>query len=133
MQPHRSRARAAVAALIGAHMTAVIVLGSQAQPIDTRLPITIAVEHEHSMGSCTGELTVDKWVFTFTSKTKPEDSRTWKVTEIRQVESKRPSELIFRTRESGMKTLGQDRNYKFKVPGDGASRELVDFMNDRVR
>ena len=121
------------AALCVALILTPITLGSAPQPVENRLPLTLAVEHQHSMGSCTGELSIDKWVFTFTSKTKPEDSRTWKVTEIRVVESKRPDELVFRTRESGMKTLGQDRNYKFKVPGEGVSREAVDFMNQRVK
>ena len=53
------------------------------------------------------------------------------MTELKAAESKKPDEVILRTRESGAKTLGQDKNYKFKVPG-GIDKAVVDYMNDRI-
>ena len=103
-----------------------------AQSPADRVPITYAVEHQHSTGSCRGELIIDKWRFTYTSTEKPEDSREWKLTDLKLAESKTPNELILRTRESGKKTLGQERNYKFKIPGAGIPRDVIDYMNDRI-
>ena len=101
-----------------------------AQPPADRVPITFAVEHQHSTGSCKGELTIDKWLFTYRSSDRPDDDRDWKLTELKAAESKKPNELILRTRES-VKGLGLDKNYKFKVPG-GMDRAVLDYMNDRI-
>ena len=105
---------------------------SGAQQVQDRVPLTLAVEHQHVRGSCKGELVIDKWVFTYTSTDRPEDSRTWKLTDLKEAESKIPTELILRSRESGAKTLGQDKNYKFKVPA-GLARDVLDYMNDRIK
>lgn len=120
----------------GFHLTLLLgatVLGSTigAQTAADRVPITYAVEHVHSTGSCKGELIIDKWRFTYTSTDRPQDSREWKLTDLKQAESKTPNELILRTRESGKGTLGQDRNYKFRIPG-GIPRDVIDYMNDRI-
>jgi hypothetical protein len=110
----------------------VVALGvpARAQGPADRVPITIAVEHVHKSGSCKGELTVDKWLFTYRSTDRPEDNRDWKLTELKAAESKNPSELTLKTRESG-KVSGLDKNYRFKVPG-GLDRALLDYMNDRI-
>jgi len=100
------------------------------QPPADRVPITIVVEHVHKSGSCKGELTVDKWLFTYRSADRPEDNRDWKLTELKAAESKNPAELTLKTRESG-KVSGLDKNYRFKVPG-GMDRAVLDFMNDRI-
>jgi hypothetical protein len=105
--------------------------GGLAQAPADRVPITFAVEHLHTMGSCKGELTIDKWLFTYRSGDRPQDNRDWKLVELKAAESKKPDELVFRTRESGASTLGLDKNYKFKVPG-GMDRELLAYMNDRI-
>ena len=94
------------------------------------MPLTFAVEHLHTTGSCKGELTIDKWLFTYRSTDRPDDDRDWKLTELKVAESKKPTELILRTRES-VKGLGLDKNYKFKVPG-GMDRAVLDYMNDRI-
>jgi hypothetical protein len=101
-----------------------------AQSPADRVPITIAVEHMHKTGSCKGELTVDKWLFTYRSSDRPEDNRDWKLTELKAAESKNPTELTLRTRESE-KVIGLDKNYKFKVAG-GIDRALLDYMKDRI-
>jgi len=110
----------------------VVALGvpARAQGPADRVPITIAVEHVHKSGSCKGELTVDKWLFTYRSTERPEDNRDWKLTELKAAESKNPSELTLKTRESG-KVSGLDKSYRFKVPG-GLDRALLDYMNDRI-
>jgi hypothetical protein len=100
-----------------------------AQTPADRVPITVAVEHLHSTGSCKGELTIDKWLFTYRSADRPEDNRDWKLTELRSAESRKPTELVFRTRESG--TLGLDKNYKFRVPG-GLDRDLFAYISERI-
>ena len=100
------------------------------QPPAARVPITIAVEHVHKSGSCKGELTVDKWLFTYRSADRPEDNRDWKLTELKAAEAKNPAELTLKTRESG-KVSGLDKNYRFKVPG-GLDRAVLDYMNDRI-
>jgi len=102
------------------------------QDVGDRVPLTYSVEHKHRTGSCKGELVIDKWAFTFTSQDKPEDSRTWKVTQVKDVESKTPDELVLKTKESSAGTLGQDRNYKLTVLGGGIQKEVVDYMNRRV-
>ena len=101
-----------------------------AQSPADRVPITFAVEHQHNTGSCKGELTIDKWLFTYRSTDRPDDDRDWKLTELKAAESKKPNELILRTRDS-VKGLGLDKNYKFKVPA-GMDRALLDYMNDRI-
>jgi hypothetical protein len=101
-----------------------------AQPAADRVPITIAVEHLHNTGSCKGELTIDKWLFTYRSADRPDDDRDWKLTELKAAESKKPNELVLRTRDS-VKGLGLDKNYKFKVPG-GMDRAVLAYMNDRI-
>jgi hypothetical protein len=110
----------------------VVALGApaSAQPPADRVPITIAVEHVHKSGSCKGELTVDKWLFTYRSTDRPEDNRDWKLTELKAAESKNPAELTLKTRESG-KVSGLDKSYRFRVPG-GLDRALLDYMNDRI-
>ncbi len=117
-------------ALLAIFSTTLASVAPAQSPAD-RVPFTFAVEHLHGMGSCKGELTIDKWLFTYESSDRPEDSREWKMTELKAAESKKPDELILRTRESGAKTLGQDKNYKFKVPG-GIDKAVVDYMNDRI-
>jgi hypothetical protein len=123
-----SRPRIAIALIAIVAATAIVLAQSPAD----RVPFSIPVEHIHSMGAnCKGELTIDKWLFSYRSSDKPEDNRDWKMTELKAAESKKPDELILRTRESGAKTLGQDKNYKFKVPG-GMDKAVVDYMNDRI-
>ena len=80
-----------------------VILGglAVAQSPAERVPITLAVEHLHTTGSCKGELTIDKWLFTYRSTERPEDDRDWKLTELKAAESKKPNELVLRTRESG--------------------------------
>ena len=60
----------------------------------------------------------------------PEDNRDWKLTELKEAESKNPTELTLKTRESG-KVTGLDKNYRFRVPG-GIERALLDYMRDRI-
>lgn len=104
-----------------------------AQMIGDRMPMTFDVVHLHNSGECHGTLTIDKWKFTYESIDRPEDSRTWKITEIDKVESKNPRELVLKTTESGKSTLGQGRNYKFRVLGAGIDPDIVAWMQDRVQ
>lgn len=107
---------------------------ADAQSINDRVPLSFEVEHTHNGGGkCRGTLTVDKWRFTYDSVDKPEDSRTWKITEVNEVESKTPRQLTLKTTESGAKTLGQGRNYKFNVLGRGIDPDVVAWMQDRVK
>ena len=55
------------------------------------------------------------------------------MTDLKDVQSKTPSELALKTKESSAGTLGQDRNYKFKVLGGGIEKDVVDFMIRRVK
>ena len=115
-------------------LSAVLVSGlagpATAQNPADRVPITITVEHLHNTGSCKGELKVDKWLFSYRSAERPDDDRDWKLTELKAAESKKPNELVLRTRDS-VKGLGFDKNYKFRVPG-GMDRAVLDYMNDRI-
>ncbi len=104
-----------------------------AQPIGDRVPLSFEVVHLHNTGECHGTLTIDKWKFSFESADRPEDSRAWKITEIDKVESRHPHELVLRTAESGKSTLGQGRNYKFRVLGAGIAPDIVAWMQDRVQ
>ena len=115
-------------------LSAVLVAGlagpATAQSPADRVPITITVEHLHNTGSCKGELKVDKWLFSYRSADRPDDDRDWKLTELKAAESKKPNELVLRTRDS-VKGLGLDKNYKFRVTG-GMDRAVLDYMNDRI-
>lgn len=104
-----------------------------AQMVGDRVPLSFDVEHEHNSGRCHGTLTIDKWKFVYESIDRPQDSRTWKITEIDKVESKNPRELVLKTTESGKSTLGQGRNYKFRVLGAGIDPDVVAWMQDRVQ
>ncbi len=106
---------------------------AHAQSINDRVPLSFDVEHEHNGGKCRGTLTIDKWKFVYDSFDRPQDSRTWKITEIDKVESKNPRELVLKTTESGKSTLGQGRNYKFRVLGSGIDPDVVAWMQDRVQ
>jgi hypothetical protein len=120
-------------ALVSIALSTPLALAVRAQDVGERVPLKYPVEHNHRNGSCRGELTIDKWVFTYTSEDRPEDSRSWKVTDVKEVSSKTPQELVVKTKESSVGTIGQDRNYKFKVLGAGIEREVVDFMIRRVK
>jgi hypothetical protein len=104
-----------------------------AQMVADRVPLTYDVIHLHNGGECHGTLTVDKWKFVYTSADQPQDSRTWKITDLKAVESKTPDQLILRSTESGKATLGLDKNYKFRVLGAGIEHEVASWMNDRVK
>jgi hypothetical protein len=97
--------------ILGAFLVAGLAGPVMAQsPVD-RVPITFAVEHLHATGSCKGELKLDKWLFSYRSADRPDDDRDWKLTELKAAESKKPNELVLRTRDS-VKCLGLDKNYK---------------------
>ena len=108
---------------------ATAVVAAAQNPAD-RVPIHIAVEHLHNTGSCKGELIVDKWLFSYRSTDRPNDDRDWKLTELKAAESKKPDELVLRTRDT-VRGLGLDKNYKFRVPG-GIDRKVLDYMNERI-
>jgi hypothetical protein len=114
---------------------AVLLTGAapSAQMVADRVPLTFNVIHLHNGGECRGTFTIDKWKFVYTSTDRPQDSRTWKVTDLKEVESKTPDQLILRSTESGKATLGMDKNYKFKVLGAGIEHDVVAWMNDRVK
>ncbi|MFN8058401.1 MAG: hypothetical protein U0Q12_04500 [Vicinamibacterales bacterium] len=102
--------------------------------VASRLPLTYKVAHNRSAAKdCTGELVIDKWQFKYESADCPDESRTWRTTEIADVESKRPDELVLKSRESGAKTLGLERNFKFKVLGSGIEPDVVRYMRERVK
>lgn len=120
------------AAVVAAVAFAVATLAG-AQMVGDRVPLRFDVEHEHNGGKCSGTLTIDKWTFVYESIDRPQDSRTWKITEIDKVESKNPRDLVLKTTESGKSTLGQGRNYKFRVLGSGIDADVVAWMQDRVQ
>jgi hypothetical protein len=109
----------------------VVVTGPvRAQRPADRVPIHIAVEHLHNTGSRKGELIVDKWLFSYRSSDRPADDRDWKLAELKAAESKKPNELVLRTRDT-VRGLGLDKNYKFRVPG-ALDRAVLDYMNERI-
>jgi hypothetical protein len=119
--------------LVLAAVAAIAAPGVAADVAD-RLPLTYQVEHDKRADkNCLGTLTVDKWQFKYESDACPDDNRTWRTTEIREVESKRSDELVLRTRESSAAKLGFDRNYRFRVLGGGIEPEVVAYMRGRVK
>jgi hypothetical protein len=121
----RSR-RVALLALL----TIVTAVVAAAQSPADRVPIHIAVEHLHQTGSCKGELIVDKWLFSYRSTDGPNDDRDWKLTALKAAESKKPDELVLRTRDT-VRGLGSTRSSNFRVPG-GLDRKVLDYMNERI-
>ena len=121
---------------IGLALAALVALAgvvSAQKMVGDRVPLSFEVVHQHNTGECRGTFTIDKWKFTYESVDRPQDSRSWRLTDIKEFESKTPAQLIVRTRESGKATLGQDKNYKFKVLGAGIDPDVVFWMNDRVK
>ena len=116
--------------VLAAFLVIAVVGPATAQGPADRVPIHIAVEHLHNTGSCKGELIVDKWLFSYRSSDRPADDRDWKLTELKAAESKKPNELVLRTRDT-VKGLGLDKNYKFRVPG-GLDRAVLDYMSERI-
>ena len=121
---------------VGVALAALVALAgvvSAQKMVGDRVPLSFEVVHQHNTGECRGTFTIDKWKFTYESVDRPQDSRSWRLTDIKEFESKTPAQLIVRTRESGKATLGQDKNYKFKVLGAGIDPDVVFWMNDRVK
>ncbi len=126
------RSGRAVGMALGALVALAGVVSAQ-KMVGDRVPLSFEVVHQHNSGECRGTFTIDKWKFTYESVDRPQDSRSWRLTDIKEFESKTPAQLIVRTRESGKATLGQDKNYKFKVLGAGIDPDVVFWMNDRVK
>jgi hypothetical protein len=90
----------------------------------------LRVEHLHNTGSCKGELTVDKWLFSYRSTDRQTTTGDWKLTELKAAESKKPANScsVHATRS---RASGSTRTTSFEYPR-GWTAPVLDYMNDRI-
>jgi hypothetical protein len=73
-----------------------------------------SVEHQHSLRSCRGTLTITAEKIEYQTAHK-EDSRLWRYLEIRQIKIVSPTKLEITSYEDQRRMLGRDRIFKFKL------------------
>jgi hypothetical protein len=97
----------------------------QASPAE---PQTFQVRHEHTIGSCTGTLTLSATDIQFEAKEK-KHQRTWSYPDVKFFEIVSTAELKIHTYENeGVLKLGSDRDYTFKVAQGQITNELYQFL-----
>jgi serine/threonine-protein kinase len=85
------------------------------------LPIEYRAEHNHRIGSCRGQLTLEATGISFRSQDHAWD---WSYPSIRGVQRRSRWSLEFATSETETLRLGGDKRYRFKLTREGLSREV---------
>jgi hypothetical protein len=89
------------------------------------------VEHDHTIGSCKGELIISQAGVEYQTS-KKEHTRKWSYTDIEMIKLRSPRKLEILTYESARMTLGRDRAFEFKVLDKEVTKEVSDFLLKRV-
>lgn len=89
------------------------------------------VEHDHTIGSCKGELIISQAGVEYQTS-KKEHTRKWSYTDIEMIKLRSPRKLAILTYESARMTLGRDRAFEFKVLDKEVTKEVSDFLLKRV-
>lgn len=89
------------------------------------------VEHDHLYKSCKGELIISQDGVEYRTENK-NHARRWTYRDIKLIKLKSPKEIEVISYESGLKTLGQDRTFQFKVLEGEVTKEVSEFLLARV-
>jgi hypothetical protein len=86
---------------------------------------TLPVQHQHMIGSCKGDLIVNKDGIEY--RTKGNDARRWSYTDIKMI-NLASKDIKVSTYESRRLELGRDETFEFKVLKGEVSKEVSDFL-----
>lgn len=104
-----------------------IALGTMASAQEFRF----RVEHDHAIGSCKGELLINKDGVEYHTD-KKEHTRKWTYTDIEMIKLKSPRKLEILTYESARMKLGRDRTFEFKALDGEIRADVSDFLLKRL-
>jgi hypothetical protein len=93
---------------------AIILLILSAPIVAQAQSFEFSVEHQHTLRSCRGTLTITTEKIEFQTAHK-EDSRLWRYLEIRQIKVVSPTKLEITSYEDQKRMLGRDRIFIFKL------------------
>lgn len=114
--------------LINAAIFAVLILmGSRVFAQEFRY----AVEHDHLIKSCKGELIINNEGVEYRTENK-DHVRKWTYTDIRMIKLDSPKKVEVLTYESKRLTLGRDEIFEFKVLSGEVAKEVSEFLLARV-
>lgn len=92
---------------------------------------TLAVQHDHAIGSCKGDLIINSEGVTYLTSHK-KDARKWTYPDIKMIKLVSPREIEIFSYESRALRLGRDKTYEFKVLKGEVSKDVSDFLGARV-
>ena len=90
-----------------------------------------AVEHDHLIKSCKGELVINRDGIEYRTDNK-EHARKWAYTDIRMIKLVSPKKVEVISYESSRLKLGYDKAFEFKVLTGEVTKEVSDFLLARV-
>lgn len=93
--------------------------------------LTLAVKHDHVIGSCKGDLIINSDGIEYRTNHK-KDARTWTYTDIKMIKLVSPRELELLTYEASPTRLGRDKVFEFKVLKGELPKVVSDFLAARV-
>ena len=90
-----------------------------------------AVEHDHLIKSCKGELVINQKGVEYRTENK-EHQRQWTYTDIKLIKLASPKEIKVYTYESNLMNVGRDETFEFRVLQDQVTIALSDFLLARI-
>lgn len=93
---------------------------------------TFRVEHDHAIGSCKGELIINQDGVEYRTG-KKEHARKWAYVDIEMIKLNSPRKVEILTYESARMKLWRDRAFEFKVLDKEVTKEVSDFLLQRVQ
>ncbi len=92
----------------------------------------LSVKHDHLIGAGLGRLRIDSEGITFSPQKGKKHSRKWAFSDIREVVITPPAEMAILTYEDVWWKLNRDREFRFRVSGNGVGPEAVRFLRQRL-
>lgn len=91
----------------------------------------LLVEHEHTLRSCRGTLTITPEKIEYKTDHKA-DARAWSYSELKQIKVESPTSIELVSYEDQRRMLGHDRIFKFKVLEGEISPEVSALLMEKV-
>ena len=104
-----------------------LIAGSAISAEEIRFP----VRHDHTFGSCRGELIFREDGVDFITPEK-KHARTWKYEDIQQIGLLSPQEIVILTYEDKKWEFGRDRDFRFQVTQGTITPSLYTMLQARV-
>lgn len=114
--------------LIGAIALAILVFGGREAHAQE---FKYQVEHDHLYKSCKGELIINQDGVEYRTDNK-DHARKWTYIDIKTIKLKSPKKVEVVSYESGLKTLGWDKEFEFKVLEGEITKDVSEFLLSRV-